>query len=253
MKKLYAIIIVPVFSLLTGCATVPEGESNENDPFESLNRTIYSSNSALDKALLKPVAKGYDAVMPEPFKIGISNFFANLDEIPTIVNDMLQGKFSDAANDSGRLLINTTLGLAGFIDVASDLGLQQHDEDFGQTLGVWGFNSGPYLVLPLFGPSTVREVVSMPVESYYSPKRNIDHIRTRNTFYAIELLDKRYRLLAIDSQLEDAFDEYSFVRDAYLMRTQYQVYDGNPPEEDDFYDDECLDEKDDCELDEEID
>jgi len=253
MKNLNAIIVASVFFLLSGCATVPEGESDENDPFESLNRTTYSFNSALDKAIVKPVAKGYDAVMPEPVKIGISNFFANLDEIPTIVNDMLQSKFSDAANDSGRFLINTTLGLAGFIDVASDLGLQQHDEDFGQTLGVWGLNTGPYVVLPFLGPSTVREVVSMPVDSYYSLERNIDHIRTRNTLYAIEMLDKRYRLLAIDSQLEDAFDEYSFVRDAYLMRTQYQVYDGNPPEEDDFYDDECLDDKDDCELDEEID
>ncbi len=253
MMKIHLLILSLIFFLLSGCATIPEGETDERDPFESFNRTTYGFNSSLDKALLKPIAKGYDAIMPEPAKIGMSNFFANLKEIPTIVNDLFQGKFSDAVNDSGRLLINTTLGLAGFIDVASDLGLEQHDEDFGQTLGVWGFSNGAYLVLPFLGPSTVRQLISKPVDnSYYSPIRNIDHIRTRNTIYALEILDLRYRLLAIDSQLEDAFDEYSFVRDAYLMRTQYQVYDGNPPE-DDFYDDECFDDEEDCEETDEID
>jgi len=252
MTKINALILSLIFFFLAGCATSPDNENNVDDPFESLNRKTYSFNSTLDRTLVKPVAQGYDAVVPDPLKIGVSNFFANLDEIPTIANDLLQGKVSDAANDTGRLLINTTLGLAGFIDVASDLGLQQHDEDFGQTLGVWGFNTGPYLVLPFFGPSTSRGLIGQPVDSYYSPKSHIDHIRTRNTFYAIEVLDLRYRLLAIDSQLEDAFDEYSFVRDAYLMRTQYQVYDGNPPEED-FYDEECFDDEEDCEETEEID
>jgi len=232
--------------MLAGCATTSNDTTDPEDPFESFNRASYSFNSAVDKAILKPVAKGYDAVTPEPMKIGISNFFSNLDELRTILNDILQGKISDAFSDAGRFLINTTLGLAGFIDVASDLGFEEHDEDFGQTLGAWGFDSGAYLVLPFLGPSTIRDVISQPVDSYSSANRYIDHIPTRNTLYFMDLVDLRYRLLAIDSQLEDALDEYTFVRDAFLMRRQYLVYDGNPPEEDDFYDDDCEDD-DECE------
>jgi len=231
--------------ILAGCATRPDSDINNHDPLESFNRASYSFNSTIDKALIRPAAKGYDAVMPKPVKTGISNFFANLDEIPTIVNDLLQGKVSDAFNDTGPLLINTSLGLAGFIDVATDLGLTQHDEDFGQTLGTWGVGTGPYLVIPLLGPSTTRDAMARPVDNYYSPKKDIEHIRTRNTLYALELLDLRYRLLAIDSQLEDALDEYSFVRDAFLMRREYQVYDGDPPEDEDLYD-ECFEDGDDC-------
>ena len=238
--------------IISGCATT-DYEPIDADPFESLNRASYGFNSAIDKAILKPVAKGYDKITPTPIKIGISNFFANLDEIPTIINDILQGKLADAANDSGRFLINSSLGLAGFIDVATDLGFEQHDEDFGQTLGAWGVGSGPYLVLPFLGPSTLRDTLGRPVDSYTSIKQDIDHIPTRNTLYGIELLDLRYRLLAIDSQLEDALDEYSFVRDAFMMRRNYQVYDGNPPEDDDFYEDDCdLEEDDECYDDDDI-
>jgi len=241
MNQITKVVFSLLIILLSGCATTSNTETDPEDPFESFNRASYGFNSAIDKAILKPVAKGYDAVTPKPVKTGISNFFSNLDEIPTILNDILQGKFADAFSDTGRFLINTTLGLAGFIDVATDLGLEEHDEDFGQTLGAWGIESGPYLVLPFLGPSTIRDVVGQPVDSYSSPKKYIDHVPTRNTVYFIDLIDLRYRLLAIDSQLEDALDEYTFVRDAFLMRRQYQVYDGDPPEEDDFYDDECED------------
>ncbi len=245
--------IVLSLLMLAGCATSPKSDIDNNDPFESFNRASYGFNSAIDNAILRPVAKGYDAVMPKPVKVGISNFFTNLDGIPTIVNDILQGKISDAGNDFGRLLINTSLGLGGFMDVATDLGLQQHDEDFGQTLAAWGVNPGPYLIIPFLGPSTTRDAIARPVDSYYSPKKDIEDVRTRNTIYALELIDLRYRLLAIDSQLEDALDEYSFVRDAFLMRREYQVYDGNPPENEDLYDDCFEDDLDDCDDDEVID
>ena len=228
--------VILITLLITGCAANSKAGANNKDPFESLNRASYGFNSAIDKVILKPVAKGYDAVTPKPVKTGISNFFSNLDEIRTVINDILQGKLADGFNDSARFLINSTIGLAGFIDVASDIGFTEHDEDFDQTLGVWGINTGPYIVIPFLGPSTVRGVLSRPVDSYSSLVRDVDHIPTRNSIYATELIDLRYRLLAIDGQLEDAIDEYSFVRDAFLMRNEYQVYDGSPPEEDDLYD-----------------
>ena len=232
--------------MLSGCATTQNSdtESDNNDPFESLNRVTYSFNSAIDKAVLRPIAKGYDTVAPEPVKIGVSNFYSNLEEVPTVVNDILQGKIYDAFSDLGRFIINTTLGLAGLIDVASDLGFEKHDEDFAQTLGAWGFESGPYLMLPIFGPSSIRGLVRMPVDSYSSLTQDVDHISTRNSIYFMEIVDLRYRLLALDEQLEDALDEYSFVRDAYRMRREYLVYDGDPPEEDDFYDEDCEDDED---------
>jgi len=230
------VVILILSTIILGCATT-EGIKDPADPFESLNRTSYKFNSAIDKIALKPLAKGYDAIFPRPIKTGFSNFFSNLDEVPTTVNSILQGKIGYAFADLGRFIINSTLGLAGFIDVASSIGLDKHDEDFGQTLGAWGISSGPYLVLPLFGPSSLRDISAKPIDGTYSVQGNIDHIATKNTSYFLELIDLRYRLFAIDSQLKDAIDEYTFVRDAYLMRREYQVYDGNPPEDEDFYDD----------------
>ena len=249
MLNVIKYLTITSFYLLSGCASIPADEADPADPYESFNRASYNFNSAIDKVILKPIAKGYDAIAPKPIKVGISNFFANIDEIPTILNGLLQGKFLDSLSDTGRFIINTTLGLAGFIDVASDLGLEEHDEDFGQTLGAWGFESGAYIVLPLFGPSTVRDAIGQPIDGLYSLTQNVDHIPTKNSIYFMDLLDLRYRLLALDSQLEDAIDEYSFVRDAFMMRREYQVYDGNPPEDEDFYDDfeDCEEDDDDCE------
>ncbi len=212
---------------------------------------MYDFNKGVDDVVLRPLAKGYDAVLPDPAKQSISNFFSNLDEIPTAVNQILQGKFLDATNDLGRFVINTTLGLGGLFDVATKMGIESHSEDFGQTLGYWGTESGPYIVLPFLGPSSIRDVFSRPVDNLVSIQNEMDDIRTRNSLYFLNLLDLRYRLLAVDAQLEDAVDEYSFVRDAYLMRREYQVYDGNPPEPDDLYDDECY-EEDEFDCDDEI-
>ncbi len=252
MKGIKHLLIVPCLLIFSGCATTSDIK-DPTDPYESFNRTSYQFNKAIDDVALRPLAKGYDAVFPGPMKVGISNFFSNLEEVPTTVNSVLQGKFADALSDLGRFIINTTLGLAGFMDVATDLGLEKHDEDFGQTLGVWGVSSGPYLVLPFLGPSTMRDVVGKPLDSTYSLQNDIDHIPTKNSIYFMELIDLRYRLLALDSQLEDAIDEYSFVRDAFMMRLEYKVYDGNPPEDEDFYDDfddeDCDEESaEDCEF-----
>ena len=253
-KLLSATNIKLLFSLcliitVTGCATVDS--STDSDPYESFNRTMYDLNKGVDTVVLQPLAKGYDAVLPEPAKQSISNFFSNLDEIPTAVNQLLQGKLLDATSDLGRFIINTTIGLGGLFDVATKMGIESHNEDFGQTLGYWGLEPGPYLVLPFLGPSSARDILSRPVEDLVSVQKAIDHIPTRNSLYFLDLLNLRYRLLALDGQLEDAVDEYSFVRDAYLMRRQFLVYDGNPPEPEDLYDDECFAE-DELDCDDEI-
>jgi phospholipid-binding lipoprotein MlaA len=237
-RLFHGILLSILLVLLSGCATVQQ--PNEDDPFESFNRTMYDFNRGVDKAVLRPIAKGYDAVAPAPVKQSVSNFFANLDELPNFVNSLLQGKVVDGFSDLGRFTINSTLGLGGLFDVASKMGIPSHDEDFGQTLGVWGIESGPYLVLPFLGPSSIRDSVSRPADNLVSVQNDMNHIPTRNTLYFMNLVDLRYRLLPLDSQLDEAVDEYSFVRDAYLMRRQFLVYDGSPPEPDDLYDDECL-------------
>ena len=246
-RPLWQILSLALVFITSGCATVDT--PTEGDRFESYNRTMYDFNKSIDSAVLKPLAEGYDAVAPEPVKQSVSNFFANLDDVPTAANQFLQGKFLDGVSDLGRFVINSTIGLAGLFDVASKMGIEAHDEDFGQTLGAWGFNPGPYVVLPFLGPSTFRDTLAMPVDNNFDVlQEEVEHIPTRNTLYFMNLLDLRYRLLAVDGQLEDAIDEYSFVRDAFLMRREYLVYDGNPPEDEDFYDD-CFDEE---ECDDEI-
>jgi len=230
--------------IVSGCATVET--PSDDDPYESFNRSMYDFNKSIDTAVLKPLAKGYDAVAPDPVKISVSNFFSNLNEIPTAANQLLQGKVVDGVSDIGRFVINTTLGLGGLFDVATKMGIDAHDEDFGQTLGAWGVNPGPYVVLPILGPTTVRDTVARPVDNHFDVlQEEVDHIPTRNSLFFLGLIDLRYRLLAVDGQLQDAVDEYSFVRDAFLMRRQFLVYDGNPPEDESFYDD-CFEDEDDC-------
>ena len=244
MKKFS--LVLSTLILMTGCATVET--PTEGDPYESFNRSMYDFNKSIDTAVLKPLAEGYDAVTPDPVKTGVSNFFANLDELPTAANQFLQGKLGDGFSDIGRFVINTTIGLGGLFDVATSMGLEAHDEDFGQTLGAWGLKPGPYIVLPILGPTTFRDTVARPADNAIDPLQEaFDHIPSRNSMYFLSLVDLRYRLLPLDAQLEDAVDEYSFVRDAFLMRREFLVYDGDPPEDDDFYD-ECLEEdEEDCE------
>jgi len=220
-------------ALTSGCASTRA--NNPADPLESFNRGVYQFNDAVDKAVTKPVAQGYNAVMPVPGKVLVSNFFSNLDDVIITVNDLLQFKFTQAASDGSRFLFNTTFGVFGLFNVASRL--EKHNEDFGQTLGYWGIGSGPYIVLPILGPSTLRDGAGLYVDSRPSKLRRVSHMRTRNQLYLTKAINRRAQLLDQEKILEEAvIDRYEFIRDAYLLRRQSLVYDGNPPRE--RYDDE---------------
>ncbi len=215
--------------LLTGCGTVNlSSYAQQKDPFESFNRGVYKFNDALDRAVIKPVAQGYDKVVPSPIKTMVSNFFSNLDDVVVTANDILQLKFRQAASDATRVAFNSTFGLFGLFNVTTRL--EKHNEDFGQTLGYWGVPSGPYLVLPILGPSTIRDSTGLYTDSYFSVISNTGDVPARNSAWAMEGLDERVSLLQQEKVLDDAIiDRYSFIRDAYLQRRQSLVYDGNPP------------------------
>jgi phospholipid-binding lipoprotein MlaA len=223
-------------ALTSGCAA--PGASTPSDPLESFNRGVYQFNDTVDKAIAKPVAQGYDAVMPRPGKVMVSNFFSNLDDVIVTANDLLQLKFHQAASDGSRFLFNSTFGILGLLDVTSRL--EKHDEDFGQTLGYWGVGSGPYIVLPILGPSTLRDGVGLYADSRPSKLRRVDHMRTRNQLYITKAISHRAELLEQEKLLDEAvIDRYAFIRDAYLLRRQSLVHDGNPPRRKyDEYDDE---------------
>ncbi len=217
--------------LLGGCASLPNGPT-EGDPFESYNRAMFSFNEGLDEYILYPIAEGYDTVMPDPVKTGVSNFFNNINDLFVIINDLLQLKLSQAVSDTTRVLFNSTFGLFGLIDVATPMGLPRHNEDFGQTLAVWGVDQGPYLILPFFGSRTLRSGTGFVLQTYYNPLyRNV--INDPASFYgtaSLEAIDTRYRLLKAGRIADKAaLDKYSFIRDAYLQNRRNLVYDGNPP------------------------
>ncbi len=216
--------------LLSSCAT----SNNKADPYESFNRKVYGFNRAVDKAVLQPVAKGYKAITPDPVETGIDNFFSNLGDVSNMLNNILQWKLGDASSDLGRILVNSTLGLGGFFDPASSMGLEKHDEDFGQTLGAWGVGPGAYVMLPFLGPSTIRDTSAMPADNYLDPLKEVSESSTEYGLKGLRLLVKRAELLSLEEQIENALDEYSFVRDAYLQNRKYKVYDGDLPFEDDF-------------------
>ena len=217
--------------LASGCATT--GGGSARDPLEPLNRAIFGFNETFDELLMKPVAEGYRAVLPETVRTGVTNVFSNLEDLWIAANNLLQGKPENALQDVMRVAVNTVIGLGGLIDVASDAGLDKHNEDFGQTLGRWGIGSGPYLVLPFLGPSTVRDGIGLlGVDYAVEPVWNLDHIPTRNTLYAGRAVNNRANALDAVRLIEEAaLDKYRFVRDAHLQRRRSLVYDGDPPRE----------------------
>ena len=196
----------------------------EEDPWESINRPIFRFNDTLDTYALKPVARGYQAVTPQFLEDGVHNVFSNIGEIGNLANNLLQGKLHDAGVDTSRLIFNTTFGLLGFFDVASKMGLQRSDEDFGQTLGAWGVGSGPYLVLPLLGPSSLRDAPARIPDSFLGPYPYIDHVPTRNVSRAVNVVDIRASLLSAEKLVTG--DKYIFIRNAYLQNREFRVTDG---------------------------
>lgn len=239
-------LFLPLFIILaSGCASL-SAPPPEHDPYERFNRTVYKFNDTLDRAVLKPVAQGYEKVVPQPIDDGVTNFFSNIDDVVVTLNDLLQGKFRQAGSDLSRLVWNSTVGIGGLFDVASQLGLPKHNEDFGQTLGAWGVEPGPYIVLPLLGPSTFRDTVALPADWYSDPLYYYYAVDKSGYWQlrSLDTIDTRAGLLRASRLIEQAaLDEYVFLREAYLQRRQNLVYDGNPPLPDfDLFDEE-LDEE----------
>jgi len=199
-------------------------QGDDVDPFIEMNRNIYSFNQDFDDILFKPVTQAYNAVMPEFAKIGVGNLFRNLDDINVVVNDLLQLKMGNAADDSGRFVLNSTVGIVGLVDVATRFGLYKNNEDFGQTLGYWGVPSGPYLMLPIIGTSTLRDAVGLIPDYMLNPVFWVDDDEARFFLYALDNIDRRLFYMAAESMIDG--DEYLFVRDAYLQRREYLVNDG---------------------------
>jgi phospholipid-binding lipoprotein MlaA len=224
-KCLRAGLTVAALALLAGCATGPN--ANPADPLEPLNRQVARFNDTVDDAVLRPVATVYRQVLPSPVRTGVNNFFSNLSDVWSFANSVAQLKLQDSAQTFMRVNVNTFFGLGGLLDIATEAGIDRHTEDFGQTLGYWGVPSGPYLVLPLLGPSTVRDAAALPIDFNGDPVNYVTNIPLRNSMYALRLVDLRSNLLRAGQLLQDAaLDKYSF-----LQRRRNEIHDGNLPDE----------------------
>ncbi|KUJ92136.1 MAG: VacJ family lipoprotein [Pseudomonas sp. 63_8] len=217
---------------LVGLSLLPamSQAASEEDPWESFNRPIFRFNDTVDTYALKPIAQGYRAVTPQFLEDGVHNVFGNIGDVGNLANNLLQGKLHNAGVDTGRLIFNTTFGVLGFFDVAKHMGLQKSNEDFGQTLGVWGLESGPYLVIPFLGPSTVRDATARVPDSFLTPYPYMDHVPTRNVTRGVQVVDTRANLLQAERLVSG--DKYIFIRNAYLQSREFKVKDGQV--EDDF-------------------
>jgi phospholipid-binding lipoprotein MlaA len=240
IRRLAAAALLAI--LVAGCAGVPTRKLPPTpDRFERMNRGIDKFNRGVDRYTLRPIAVGYKKVVPHPLRIAISNFFDNLEEPINIVNNLLQGKFARGGSEVGRFLLNSTVGIGGLIDVATHAGLEAHEEDFGQTLAVWGLGSGPYLVVPFLGPYTLRDGFGDVLDSPMYPVYWIEEDKVRYAFIAVWAIDTRSQFLDIDRALNEALDPYVFLRESFLQHRTYEIYDGDPPLED-FPEDELPDE-----------
>jgi phospholipid-binding lipoprotein MlaA len=234
-RRCIAVLAVFAVAALTGCASTA---NHPRDPFEGFNRAMFALNEGID-VVAKPVAEGYDTAVPSPIKTGIGNFFGNLADLWIATNNFLQGKVTEGASDVARVLVNSTVGIVGLIDVASHLGLEKHDEDFGQTLGKWGVAEGPYLFWPIIGPRNVRDTFGFAADTSANPVRHVHDVSARNTLVGVRIIDTRASLLPTDTVIEAAaFDKYGYIRSAYFQMRRNAVHDGNPPLEDDDDDEE---------------
>jgi phospholipid-binding lipoprotein MlaA len=215
-----------LLGFLGGCATA----TNPRDPLEPFNRGVYQFNETVDRYVLKPVAQGYQFVLPQPVRMYVGNFFSNINDVTVLANNVLQGKFVSALDDFARIVINSTIGLLGLLDIASEAGIAKHDEDFGQTLGVWGVADGPFIMLPFFGPSNARDTVGRVGDYFTDVLTYVDPSGTRNIYWGTRIVDRRAQLLDASKVLDAAaLDPYEFLRDAYIQRRRNLIYDGKPP------------------------
>lgn len=231
--------------MIGGCGSIPKEQRDPRDPWQPYNRAMFKFNTDFDNAFFKPAAQGYEAITPEPVSKGITNFFNNVADVTSAVNNALQFKLSRAGSDVSRVLVNTTVGLVGFIDVATNIGIPSYKEDFGQTLGYWGFGDGPYFVMPILGPSSVRDTFGFAGDVLIDPFFNLQEDEIYWGFVVLRAIDTRAGLLdASDLMDEAALDRYVFVQDAYLQRRRNLVHDGNPPADQDydlFWDEDAID------------
>ncbi|WP_121491831.1 MlaA family lipoprotein [Cupriavidus plantarum] len=224
-RPLAAAALTAAALLASGCATGPQ--ANQDDPLEPMNRAVFKVNDTVDQYVAVPIAKGYQKVTPEPARTAVTNFFSNLADVGNFANNVLQGKGVEAAETLMRVAINSVLGIGGLIDIATPAGLSKHSQDFGLTLGVWGVPSGPYLVLPLFGPSSFRDGVGLGASFYLDPAHYLDPA-WRNSLFGVNVVSTRANLLgATDLLSQAALDKYAFVRDAYRQRRQYLIESGS--------------------------
>jgi len=227
------VLATGLLALLLGCASGPTADPR--DPLEPFNRGVWQLNDTVDRALVRPAATAYRDVLPSPVRTGITNFFSNLQDAWSVLNNALQLKGEAAGNSFLRFGVNTAFGFGGLLDIASEMRIERHTEAFGDTLGFWGVGPGPYLVLPLFGPSTTRDSAAMLVDSQGNLLEGVDHMPTRNSVAFLSMVNRRSQLLQATDILDQvALDPYTFTRDAFLQRRRNSVYDGNPPEADEF-------------------
>lgn len=228
----------------SGCATVPAGDPVDYDPWEKMNRGLYNFNDAVDSVTLKPIAKGYKKVLPEPIRNGITKFGRNLGAPRNSLNNFLQGKPARGFSEIARFVVNTTVGIGGLFDVASASGVEAYPEDFGQTAAVWGMPSGPYVMVPFMGPQTLRDLALMPADIELDVLHHVDESSVRDRLWVLRTIDLRHRVLALEDLLQDSKDPYVTLRESYLQNRTFEIYDGNPPieEDDDFYDEFLEDE-----------
>jgi phospholipid-binding lipoprotein MlaA len=227
-----AIALLLAASLLGGCASSPT--RSPGDPLEPMNRGLFAVHETADTYVMKPVVKVYTTIVPQVLRIGVSNFYNNIEDAVSAVNDLLQWKPNKLGDDLGRVMINTGFGMLGLIDIASDAGIERGNEDFGQTFAVWGIGSGPYLFIPFIGPSNFRDAAGLGVRLYVGPLGYIDNVPLRNSLYGLGAVDLRYQAGdALDVIETAALDRYTFIRNAYNQRRRYLIYDGKPPPEED--------------------
>ncbi len=230
MRRGHSLIVVIVLGiLLTGCAgTQSRNTDPENDPWEGFNRKVFAFNDGLDK-VARPIAVGYDKIMPDPFQRGVGNFFRNLDSPVTYISQVLQGKFDESITTIGRFLVNSTVGVLGFFDVATKWGMPFYNEDLGQTFATWGYKDSRYLMLPFFGPSTFRDGVGRLGDSYIHPVGRAIRSNNEWALWIVRGIDLRARYLDQDAEFNEAYDPYVLMRDIWIQNREYQIYDGDPP------------------------